>query len=774
MAKAFRKVAVILLLAGILCALFLWMHRRPGPELVANTREELRQQGFKTDLSEFDLSTSGEIRAREADLTSLGANRSAGLPREWPDLAEAAGNDSVVVVWKQDMLKLPHESDEITWDQFREPLDKNRSALNAACQAALTGPIRFNLVASGGHGMLLRHLGLVRNVVAMLGSRTMLALHDGQQDAAWTNLVAATHLVTAWDIEPVEISHLVRSVMTKIVFEATWQILQTNAWSERRLAQLQAEWEHVDFFSHLPDTGEFDLACDAADYEFARRPGPNSRPGAEPTMIELLRSPLRAWADIRYHWDEARYWQSCQYVEERNLLLYDRDRELELRKAVRAPTWVQMSALPGVTNKSPFNTKRSSGVRAMRSSRRIGLAFQEAGGGLLGHAAEAEARRRIIVAALALERYHAQHGAYPPALANLLPEFLKTEPTDFMDGQPLRYELNPDGHYRLYSIGLDCVDDGGEMTEEGPRTRSGFRPRVPGVMPKGDIVWPLPAKTTVVTAMRQQQSAGIQKQADDSELALAEAQWKHAANHQTDVEKLLAAPAAAIEDLKYHGKALSELLRNAGTSETNHLALGDMFTLKQIITGHEPEQVTLELPISYDALKRVGELYLLVDANNDDSDEGCAAQQMDCQRAENGDCLLVWDTIFESPGKHALRAGLEVHGGSPDHDAIVGPPLPIAVSNLCQFSMSSTHFDPRLGAGYQLKLPEKNGRFVLRCQTTNGLPIKTITGATTNGIVSIRWNLLDDQGRRFGGESFDSTWTMTLPDSGRTQTLKGP
>ena len=135
---------------------------------------------------------------------------------------------------------------------------------------------------------------------------------------------------------------------------------------------------------------------------------------------------------------------------------------------------------------------------------------------------------------------------------------------------------------------------------------------------------------------------------------------------------------------------------------------------------------------------------------------------------------MVWDTIYESPGKHALRAGLEVHGGLPDNEAIVGPPLPFVVSNLCQFSISSAHFDPRLGAPFQLKLPEMNGQFVLKCQTTNGALLKTITGTTTNGIVSVRWDLVDDQGRRFGAHFFNSAWTITLPDSGRTQNLKGP
>ena len=41
---------------------------------------ELRQQGFKIDLSEFDLSASGELRARAAALTN--ADRQPGRTQE--------------------------------------------------------------------------------------------------------------------------------------------------------------------------------------------------------------------------------------------------------------------------------------------------------------------------------------------------------------------------------------------------------------------------------------------------------------------------------------------------------------------------------------------------------------------------------------------------------------------------------------------------------------------------------------------------------------------
>ena len=115
------------------------------------------------------------------------------------------------------------------------------------------------------------------------------------------------------------------------------------------------------------------------------------------------------------------------------------------------------------------------------------------GQGLLGRAAEAEARRRIIITAIALERYRGRHGSYPAKLQELVPELLKNAPIDFMDGRPLRYRRTEDGHFVLHSVGLDCVDDGGEMCRRGP-------PRWPyeetgdfGIPQGTDLVWPRPA-----------------------------------------------------------------------------------------------------------------------------------------------------------------------------------------------------------------------------------------------------------------------------------------
>ncbi len=173
---------------------------------VEETRRALRQQGFQTDLADFDFSTSSELRAHEAAITSAPSRPPTNQSGNLPDLMRFVTSNSAVVVWIQDWL--PADFEELHWQDLHGLLDPDQPELEAACHAALSGPIGFNLEASRGSAMLLKHLAPLKYLSQILGDRMVLALHEGQTDAAWTNLLASTRLVTAWEPEASELSHL--------------------------------------------------------------------------------------------------------------------------------------------------------------------------------------------------------------------------------------------------------------------------------------------------------------------------------------------------------------------------------------------------------------------------------------------------------------------------------------------------------------------------------------------------------------------------------------
>ncbi len=146
----------------------------------------------------------------------------------------------------------------------------------------------------------------------------------------------------------------------------------------------------------------------------------------------------------------------------------------------------------------------------------------------------------------------------------------------------------------------------------------------------------------------------------------------------------------------------------------------------------------------------------------------------ECDRATNGDCLLVWHTIYDPPGPHAVQVQLFWNSDKGGFLACRSPAIPITTSNLCQFSLASSTYDVGRGATFHARLPEKNGRYSIECVTTNGQHLKTLSGSATNGEYNVVWNLVDDHGNRLHGETFNSIVHITLPDSGRTQTLRGP
>ncbi len=787
---------------AILAALLLW----PGAaerRALEKTRQRLRREGFKIDLTEFNFSTSPEMRLREAALTNADPVTSRRMDseagrrfqlRDRIDLMKPVSSDAAVVFWRLKQLPATTwsvETLEDFWPSLREIMNADQPLLDAACDAALRGPIAFNLEASHGAAMLLRHLAVLRNLTSTLAARTMLELHDGNRDAAWTNLLALTRLVTAWNPEPVETSLMVRYICATTAYNATWQALQTNGWTDEQLAQLQREWASVDWFGGLPEAAAAERASVADALQRERRE-PALAPGLQFGMI--VQSPGQAWGVLKDYWNRLQYKRHDSYEDEQAVLVYYRDREIELRRAIQAPNWLQMSQLPGVTNAPPFTAKGryASRTMAMLNLRRVGLAFTGRGLRAPARAAEAETRRRLLVMSLALERHRLRHGTYPDRLEGLAPELLpdinhagKTParrlPLDFINGQPLHYRLGGDSRFVLYSVGLDGVDDGGEMRRPQQRARSpeGLYAADSGTdefgVPHGtDLVWPRPASAAQIQAdqqAREERLASVQ--------AARDAQWARMdrareTQRQAVVQKLLEGTGLPPRnrDPIFLNQPLRKLLQTADGTNT----FDELMTLRQVATGEEPGTVSFELPVNYDAVDRLGRMHLLVDGGLDTASMEEVGERQTCQRATNGNCLLRWTSSYDPPGKHALQAefiGTKNPQREEDAQKFQGPMLALTSTNICQFDFAYDHFTPR-GATLFARLPESNAVFRIALKDPAGELINTIQGTTSNGVIRVNWDLLDSHGRRYTNSSFDTVFEVTLPDSGRSQVQNGP
>ena len=782
--KLRETIIVGLMALAVICAFVLPRSSNRERKAAEETRRLLRQQGFKTDLTEFNFSTSAEMRNRAAALIFEGQFRPGSSRREELDLMASVGSNSALVVWKLD--KFETNSGKDGWAALRQSLDDNREALDTACQAALSGPIRFDLDAKKGTGMLLRHLAPLRKLSQTLGSRTVLELHDQHQDAAWTNLLAATRLVTAWAPESCDISHLVHHVCATIVFNITWQALQADHWPDDRLARLQREWESVDFLKNLPETAAFSRASMVSVCQQERLQPRN--PGIP--LNELFRNPRYAWNALLDYWQQMNYRSHGTYEDEKALLLYYQNRELQLRQAVQSPTWLEMSSLPGASNAVPFQSKYRSRLQVMLNMKQLSLALQFHGPGsrgrnspgqsLLGRAVETEARRQLILTAIALERFRGRHGSYPKTLPELSPEFLPQPLVDFMDGKPLRYQLTDDKCFVLYSIGLDGVDDGGQLPQraksevpypalsnmdEERRSSVVTSPLGKRVVPYGgmggfgnmqntDLIWPRPATEIEIQAQEKHEIMAAEASSIAHEQEREAARKRSEVARQANVAKLLAEASARknarataggkTNEPSYKGQPLSKMLQPQIVSGKTPLTLDELLTLKQIITGAEPDTATFEVPIRYNVMTNIGTVRLLVDGSSDETHFHEEGQMQSFERATNGNCLLVWDTTYDPPGQHAIQAQFFLPHREEDQVAdIKGPITPFYSSNLCQFDSQYGEFNPQSAVLYA-RLVEPRGSYTIEVTTSAGQHLRTFTGTTTNGTIHVLWDVTDD------------------------------
>jgi hypothetical protein len=281
--------------------------------------------------------------------------------------------------------------------------------------------------------------------------------------------------------------------------EGCWEALQAEGWTDEQLAQLQRQWDHSDILEAAGSSIAMERARAPMEFQQARSSrqelenvlGGGSRLkefgeiwndfllNARAVPGELITSYPRYWG-WRWIWsyrDEQRYLESMQ-------TMIDATREAQKRHSILH----LLNARDPLEN---FDEMAATDFDLVGPTISSTAAF-------VNRALRAQTVANIVTAAIALERFRLIHHAYPDSLAKLAPEFVKTVPIDCMDGHDLRYRLNADGTYLLYSVGEDGVDNGGNPTPKEEKFMSFFK----GL----DLVWPRPATSEEMHAYEAEQS----------------------------------------------------------------------------------------------------------------------------------------------------------------------------------------------------------------------------------------------------------------------------
>ena len=475
-----------------------------------NYKKQLRASGEPLSVDQLlprpiDLESNGARIFHQAQSYLLLGNSL--LNTNPPEAMVMVGPGKAMVGWQQPDLR---EQGTNTWEQAEVELENEQQELELLEEIIEHPALDFHLDYHQGFTMLLPHLAPLKQASQRLKSAALCDLRRGDTARATTRIRAMLAIARGLGDERLVISQLVRIAIAHIALAANWELLQSPAVTDAELAQLQTEWMAVDFITGAENALLMERAMGEQTAEDMRESSANyralmgmsSRGGGGSSggwLDNFAREAAEKGKETmwRYAWaspDQLRGLQGKQVLVDalrkreagagfKTVFAYQEQKLTELGIQQRATNDDGM--LFGGEDPRYLFTES---VRALeRLPHRLLLA---------------EAARQLLVTAMALKRYQLRNGHYPDALASLQPEFLNGSPRDPVDGEPLRYKLQPDGTFLLYSIGEDGEDNGGDPLPATKNSNPRDETRFPWLKGR-DLVWPTPATEAEVLAHRE-------------------------------------------------------------------------------------------------------------------------------------------------------------------------------------------------------------------------------------------------------------------------------
>jgi hypothetical protein len=410
-----------------------------------------------------------------------------------------------------------------TWADLADELAANAQALETIRKCTRAPGLDFNLDYRSFSGLNYQHLAKLKATAQTLWMAVALALHNKDLESARTNLVTLLALGRIAHQDRLLIAELVQIAITQIAAGATWEALQTPGWTDAQLKHLQETWGRVEFLGPVRNTLMMERAMSSQtmeDYRLSPQKfaaaldpmsaivgttggGPSGASLAE--VLEQVPEAIKAKAAHtlwRYFWsyeDELR----CLEIFAVHLEALNptnrawKTAELEIDRRLNA---VGIKTSSTDAEEFDFLTPKVGHVRTFFSDAMLQTK------NYVRKAYTAETVRELVTTAIAIKRFQLNHDGLPTSLARLVPDFLPSEPVDYMDGQPLRYRLEPDLTFTLYSIGPDGIDGGGKAPAATPD-------RPPGWMQSPDWVWPTLASPKEIEEFEARQAEKNNKKA---------------------------------------------------------------------------------------------------------------------------------------------------------------------------------------------------------------------------------------------------------------------
>ncbi len=301
---------------------------------------------------------------------------------------------------------------------------------------------RFPIHYDEGSLTLLAHLSVMQGLSSLFQLRAAALLAQTNHEAAFTDLQTVLHLSDATKDEPLLISQVVRQRLLHRAMQTLWEGMSDHRWTDAQLALVQRHLAVVD---------------PVADFSWALRREPAFQNLSTIRILQDRDGFLRSWAKMMVP-GEMRLDIFSFYVRFAPSGWFYRNEIARDQRIEEALAALSKGKASGVFVPAEFRPGDRTKLYEM---------IVEFPGSFFSNCVsqipQSQVRLKLAETACALERFHLANRAYPQTLAELTPQFLATIPSDFMDGQPLRYRRLDDHKFVLYSVGLDRNDDGGKL-----------------------------------------------------------------------------------------------------------------------------------------------------------------------------------------------------------------------------------------------------------------------------------------------------------------------
>jgi hypothetical protein len=392
-----------------------------------------------------------------------------------------------------------------SWTDLEDQLGKAQPALDTLRQLMEDPPpdMGYDIMEQLGKDNL-PNLVNVRRGAQTLHAAAMNDLHHGNLAGALENLTALSGFVKLYADDPNLVNFMIRVAISGLSVDVCWDALQARDWTEPQLAALQQACQNDNLLLvQMSRCLEAERATRLQELAWFRGHSYDAWVARYQPILQSFNlrpsdrasGPVRCWRQWVFHplwsfaWADEEELAYLRTVQGEIMILREAARygnwpRLRREMAVHCQDYSPPIAAWRLYSTLPFLDQFSEIIGTSKASPstypypQFSKAWSITMKNLTLH--------QMVIAAVALKRYELRHGQVPQGLGSLTPELLAEPPRDFMDGQPLRYQVDGNGSYTLYSVGEDGRDDGGNplpaISEKNPQNASPWSGR--------DWVWP--------------------------------------------------------------------------------------------------------------------------------------------------------------------------------------------------------------------------------------------------------------------------------------------